>query len=1029
LVAQATILKGNVISTDGTPVQGAIMTYSYGALSVISDKNGTYEMAKPNKDGVLRVVAEGFYDKEIPLNKQLIPQNIVLTPISEVKYNGMVQMPDFIESRDKKSAIVQGVEKKDFRKSFTIDNALQDAILGLKVIGKGGMPGEGSYLNVRGIHSFVASNSPLIVVNGVPFQGNENVSNVIEAYSRNLLFGYNTQDVRNVTLLKGADASAYGSLGSNGVLLIETEQATSDNLETRISFSGQYGYSMPNRSIPVLGVSDYKGYLQDVGMTRYSSISSLHTDYPFLENSENNYTYLFNNNTNWLNEVQSPSFNTDNVFRVEGGDEIAKYNIAFGYQSNGGVIDNTKSDRYHTLINSNIIVSRDVDIFANVGLYYVNSSLQEQGMAAATNPLLSSYFSMPLLSPYKKESSGNILNSYATYFTSNVNSNPTFSYDNVSNPVAIVNTINATDKIYDANIRFGLNYRANRYLSLTGLVNFYYNYTEESLFIPGVTNQTIIPQYFSTGLNTVRKGVIEDRTNFYGINALYQRTFDFVHQVKASGAFRYIDRNVEYDNASGYNTANDFYQTLGNVTDDKRISGDNIEWKMLSYNMHVEDVWNQLLKASANLTVDGTSVSGVDASRFGLFPSFSMTFMAANANLLPEEISLFNITAEVSRTGNSRFSSNYAKNYYVNSNFFNLGTITRSNLPNTKLEWEKKDQFDIGTDISMYDNKLNMQLNWFSANAYDLLINREISSIYGSGIYYDNVGAITTKGLEFSFRLNPIKTKDIDWEIGGSMSKANSLIKSLGNSTEMLTTFESYNGDDAIIRMKVGESPYQFYGYRTNGVYATSEEAANSQLKNISGKAYQAGDVRFVDSNLDKTINAKDKVSLGDAAPDMYGDLHTSLRYKHVSILAEFGYSIGNKAYNAVRRELESMDNFYNQSTAIQERWQVEGQQTNMPRASYGDPSGNNLFSDRWIEDASYLKLRSLTLSYIFKNGFLNICRSASIFIVGENLFTWTKYLGSDPEFSYSNSDCMQGFDYAKVTLPKNIKLGFNLNF
>jgi TonB-linked SusC/RagA family outer membrane protein len=1029
LPAQNKGLSGNVISTDGTPVQGAIMTYSYGTVSTVTDKDGTFKLAKPEQKGTLRIVAEGFYEREYPLNENVIPTKIILVPTSEVKYNGVVQLPDYTLNRNTKSASIQGVEKKDFKKSFSIGQAIQDELPGLKVIGKGGMPGEGAYLNVRGIHSFVASNSPLVVVNGIPFLGNEKVSDVISGYSRDMLFGYNTQDIRSVTLLKGADASAYGSLGSNGVLLIETEQATSDNLETKISFSGQYGYSMPNRSVPVLGVSDYKTYMQDIGMTRYSSMASLQTDYPFLENADNNYSYLFNNNTNWMNEVQSPSFITDNVFRVEGGDEIAKYNISFGYQSEGGVLGSTKTDRYHTLINANIMVSRNVDIFANVGLYYINSDLQEQGMESATNAVLSSYFSMPLLSPYKKESNGNILNDYATYNGWNINSNPTYAYDNVSNPVAIVNTVNATDKIYDANIRFGLKYRANRYLTFTGLTNIYYNYTEETIFIPGVTDQAIVPQYYNTGLNTARKGVIEDRTTFYGANALYQRTLNDVNQLKASAAVRYLGRNVEYDYAYGYNTANDFYETLGNTVDGQNISGDNIEWKWLSYNMHAEDVWNELLKASATLTVDGTSVSGVDTQRFGLFPSFGLTFMAANTNLLPKTISLLNLTAEVSRTGNSRFSSNYAKNYYCNSNFFNLGTITRSNVPNTKLEWEKKDQLDLGTDISMFHNKFNLQLNWFYADSYDLLVNREISSVYGSSQYYDNVGEVTTKGLELSFRFNPIRTKNVDWVIGASVSKASSLVKSLGNSTELTTSFDSYNGDDALVRMKVGESPYQFYGYKTSGVYATTEEAESAGLTTIYGNAYQAGDVRFVDVYKDNVINAKDKVSLGDAAPDFFGEIHTSLRYKQLSLLAEFGYSVGNKAYNAVRRELESMDNFYNQSNAVLHRWQVEGQQTNMPRAAYGDPSGNNLFSDRWIEDASYLKLRSLTLSYEFKNGFLNLCRSASIFIVGENIFVWTKYLGSDPEFSYSYNDCMQGFDYGKVSLPKNIKLGFSLNF
>lgn len=1029
LQAQSLLMTGVVKSTDGEPVEGAIFSVSDGKTSAISGKDGSYRLNITGRNLTLKIVAEGYYEKEYPLNEMAVPKNITLVPVTDVKYSGNIRMPDYSELRETKSASTQSVKKLDFKKDFTIDLAIQDEIPGMKITRKGGMPGEGGYLNVRGIHSLVAGNSPLIVINGVPHFGNEEISDVISGYSRSALFGFNMQDIRSVTVLKGADAAVYGSLGSNGVLLIETEQATSNNLETRISFNGQYGMALPGRRIPVLGVDDYKTYLQDIGMTRYNMISALYTDYPFLQNSDNYYTYLFNNKTNWNKEVQTPAFVTDNVFRVEGGDEIAKYNIAFGYSSEGGILGKTATNRYHTLINSNIMVSRKVDIFTNVGLYYVNSLLQEQGSETATNAITSSYLMMPMLSPFKKEPSGNILNGYSTYNGWNVNSNPSFPYDNVSNPLALVNTVDATDKIYDANIRLGLNYRANRYLTLSGLINLYYNYTEESIFIPGVTDKAIVPQYFNTGLNTVRKGVIQNSTNYYGVSALYKRTFADVHQVLANLGARYMGRVVEYDRSAAYNTPNDYNQTLGTALDDRDISGNNLEWKWLNYNLHTDYIYNHLLKGTFNLSVDGTSVSGVQTNRFGLFPSLGLTFMAANLGYLPSWISLLNLTGEVSRTGNSRFSSNYSKNYYQNSNFFNLGTITRSNVPNTKLQWEKKDQLDLGLDVSLFDNKVNLQWNAFSANAFDLLVARAVSSVYGSSSYYDNVGQISTKGMEFAFRLNPIHSKDFDLVLGASVSSAQSIVKSLGNSSELITSLKSFNGDDATIILREGESPYQFYGYQTNGIYATTDEVSDAGLKNIYGQPYQAGDVKFVDHVVDKTINAKDKTLLGSASPDFYGGLNLSARYRAFSILAEFGYSVGNKAYNGLRRNLESMQAFYNQSASVLNRWQIEGQQTDMPRAAYGDPSGNNLFSDRWIEDASYLKLRSLTMRYDLKNGLPHFFRMGSLFLVAENLYTLTHYLGSDPEFAYSYQEALQGIDYAKVSLPVTVKMGVSLNF
>ncbi|MDR0811158.1 MAG: TonB-dependent receptor, partial [Paludibacter sp.] len=680
-------------------------------------------------------------------------------------------------------------------------------------------------------------------------------------------------------------------------------------------------------------------------------------------------------------------------------------------------------------LNTSILASRDIDIFANVGLSYLTGKLQEQGMSRETNPLLAASLAMPVLSPYKKESNGNLLNRYAAYDEWNVNANPTFAYDNVSNPLAIVNTVMATDKIYDANIRFGINYRTSRYLTLTALLNILINYTEESIFIPGVTDKAILPQYYGVGYNTVRRGVLQSRSDYYGFNAAYNRAFNKVHQLKANAGVRYVGRSQEFDGAQGYNTSNDYYKTLNQVTEDKRITGANLEWKWLNYYFYGDYTYNNILKADLNIAVDGSSVSGVDAPRFGIFPSLGLTAMLANMSFLPDEISALNVFAVANRTGNSRFSSNYAKNYYLSSNLFNLGTIVKTNVPNTRLEWEKTDKLEAGLDLALFKNLIYLNAKYYAAKSFDLLVARNISSVYGSSDYYDNTGIIATNGFEVALTVNLVRTRDFGWTVSGTLATAKSKIAELGNSNELFIDFKQYNGDDVMLVMRKGEEPYQFYGYRTNGVYATTEEANAAGLNNIYGKPYRAGDVRFVNENSeDNVINAKDKVLLGTAAPDFFGNVSTNLRYKKFSLTVDFGYSIGNVAYNAVRRELESMSGFYNQSRSVLNRWQVEGDNAALPRAEYGDPAGNNAFSDRWLEDASYLKLRNLTLQYSFGN-FMNIFQSGFVYVSAQNLVTFTKYLGGDPEFSYSYLSEMQGFDYAKVSIPRTVQIGFQLNF
>ena len=1033
--AQNQTIKSRVKAVNGQPVSGAIITIVGEKNSVLSDESGTFELSTDDANALVSIKAEGYYDRSVPL-RLLQKKNgstafqITLVPQQEALYDGKAETAYGTLSRDERSALIAGIENKDFSQKLSIGAVTRDQLTGLQVIEKSGMPGEGTYMNIRGIHSFVADNAPLIVINGIPYLGQREVSGIINAYSRDMLFGYSPKDIRSITVLKGADAAMYGSLGSNGVIMIETQQATSDNLETRISFSGQYGSNIKNTAMPMLNAAQYRNYLSAVGMTAYPSFTTLTADYPFLENGTNLYSYLFNENTDWMKEIQHNGFMTENVFRVEGGDEIAKYNISFGYTRNQGTLRNTSSNRYHTLISSDVMVSRKIDITANVGLAYINSDLQNTGMRAEVNPLLAAYRSMPQVGAYTKQTDGSVLDTYAKYDSWQVSAIPYTAYNNVSNPLALVNTVEGADKIYDANAAVGLNYKLNDFFKLSALVSIYYNYTEETMFIPGVSNQAIIPQIFGTGRNQVSNGVIRQMMNTYQLQGDYHRTFNKIHEVNALATARLMRRNLEYDWSTGYNTANDYNKTLNVTNDEKTSTGDNLEWNYMGYSLHADYIWNRIARAQLGLAVDGTSVSGGDAARFGFFPSAGLTFMLANTGALPALFNRLNISVEGSLSGNSRFSSNYGKSYYVSGVFseYGIGTILRSNMPNTKLTWEKKRQLDLGLDASLLKGRLDIGVGAFFSQNYDLLLNSGVSAVYGSTEYYENLGKISGSGLELSLRVAPVQTRNFDLVVAANLTTISNTVKSLGGPAQNIIKYTGYNNDDAQMIMAVDEKPYQFYGYQTNGVYSSADEAAAANLVNSSGIHYQAGDVRFIDQNHDGVINDDDKVALGSSLPTMFGGINLMLRYKQVTLDANFGYTLGAKLYNATRRQNESMSTFYNQSTAVLDRWQVDGQQTDMPRANYADAIGNNIFSDRWIEKGDYIKLRSLKLAYTF-NKLFNFVRSGNVFVAAENLFSVTKYLGSDPEFAYSYDEALRGFDYAKVALPITIKAGFNLNF
>ena len=241
-----------------------------------------------------------------------------------------------------------------------------------------------------------------------------------------------------------------------------------------------------------------------------------------------------------------------------------------------------------------------------------------------------------------------------------------------------------------------------------------------------------------------------------------------------------------------------------------------------------------------------------------------------------------------------------------------------------------------------------------------------------------------------------------------------------------------YGGE---VRTAVGQPAGVFYGYKTNGVYATEADAANANLKilnqNGSYSYFKAGDVRFVDGdkngNKDGVIDANDKQIIGNPNPKLYGNISSKISYKKLTLSTLFTYSYGNDVYNYQRSQLESGTDYSNQSTVMLSRWTAEGQNTSQPKAVFGDPMGNASFSDRWIEDGSYLRLKTVTLSYAIpiKSNFIE---GFSIWISANNLVTFTKYLGSDPEFSTRNSVLFQGVDAGLVPLSKSYYVGLKLN-
>jgi hypothetical protein len=271
-----------------------------------------------------------------------------------------------------------------------------------------------------------------------------------------------------------------------------------------------------------------------------------------------------------------------------------------------------------------------------------------------------------------------------------------------------------------------------------------------------------------------------------------------------------------------------------------------------------------------------------------------------------------------------------------------------------------------------------------------------------------------------------LNLKDWRWEIGASVGHYSNKVKALPNGNSFTTPMYG-----ATILTEVGQPVGLFYGWRTNGVYATAAEAKASNLcvlkENGDKEYFQAGDMRFVDVDGNGIIDNADRQIIGNPNPDIYGNLRTSLNWKNITLNAVFNYSLGNDVFNYQRSLLEGGSLFVNQTTAVNSRWTTEGQQTAVPRVSYRDPLGNARFSDRWIENGSYMRLSSLTISYYIpvRSTYL---QGITVWGNGSNLFTISRYLGSDPDCTVAGSILAQGIDRGVVAAGRSFSLGVNIN-
>lgn len=1011
-------IEGRVYnSLDRNPLKGVDVSAEGVEKSVTSDEDGHFTITVPSSSNLLTFKTVDFHIKVVACAGRT-HLNVYLVPLTTKGYSETMTLPFRIERAEDHTGSSVEVYSRDFdRGRVFADEMLIGNIPGVRTLQKSGMPGEGNLVMVRGTRSLIGSNTPLVVIDGMPVLPDTKGSSVFTGYSKNILRNVSLKEVNQLSIAKGFDAAPYGSMGSNGVLVINTDRAT--DMETKVEFETVNGLSFLPREIPILDAGEFRNYLNRVTQTVLSQ-DAIYRSFPFLRNDPSygiSY-YAYNHNTNWQKEVFSPAFTTENILKVKGGDAIAKYSLLAGYMRNAGIEENTRSDRYFARFNGDMQMNRHVAMFANVGFNYFDNKLHEQGMVQEINPMLTALLKPSVLAPKRVDRYGNPMDAW----------DPVREFG-VSNPAVVVRSVEGTNALYNIMVNMGINYAFTPSLRLQGLIGINYDYNREKLFVPGVTTESIVHMEGGKAENMIRDGVGKSMTYHGNLNLNYAHSFKNGHYLDAAVGAQLFIMDHLYEFAKGLNTATDYDKMLSSVQDanGKYMTGYDEPWRWSNLFANVNYNYNKQWYAGVGLSMDASSMSGEHANLFNFYPAVNIAWNMANASFLRESgwLELLTLRAEYSQKGNAMFPSMLSKYYYTANSYQMMGGLIRANIPNDKLKPEVVESVNAGLNFRTTGNWLNLTFNYYQDKTKDMILPENLGSAFGSKYRYANCGEMKTNGVELGLNATVLRITDFEWNLGATIAHEKTKVTSLGDGVkERIITLT----DGAEIITRVGESPYQFFGLEATGVYATTALANEAGLKDFRGVNYRAGDMRYRDFNGDKTIDRNDKVVIGDPNPDFYGGIFTSFRYKAFTLSAQFTYSYGNDIYNAVRRVGESMSTITGQMKSVKNSWYYEGHQTDMPRAEFSDPMNNSGFSSRWIEDGSYLKLKNLTLNYEHPAK-LWIFTKFQAYVTAENLFTCTKYLGYDPEFAYSYDPSYLGVDYGKVPGARTFKLGIRLGF
>lgn len=972
----------------GSPLESVSVVVKGSTNGTTTDKKGAFTLNVPGASSVLVISLVGYVQQEIVVGSNVV-LNVKLVS-SAAALNEVVVVGYGTRKRKELTTAVSSVSAKDIGALPVSDaaQALQGKVAGVTIVQNSGAPGGtgGTGIRIRGISSLTGTNNPLIVVDGYPLpdQGADNVLN-----------SFGTNEIESIDVLKdAAAASIYGVRASNGVIMITTKRGKAGKTSLSVDmYAGlQQAWSLPS----MMNAREYAIANSEARIASGLPVLPKLSDFNAIETQ-------YGQGTDWLKEIFRRAAIRNVNLTATGGSDKSQYLFSAGYFKQDGIIYKTDFERFNLRFNGDVKATDWIKIGNSLSM----SKFVEHG--ANTYDPFNSVILLALMAP-PTVSPRNADGTYA-------GGNGSADGFNEPNPIYNLEVPQNSNTKYRINGNVFAEINLAKGLKFKALFGADYNFQENRSFNPAVPSSGGRPNN-NTGYFT-QKGLYSDYLSEYSLT--YEKVFNTRHKVNTVLAYSYQENKYSYvlaGRGNGLFTPQIpvLNNTVFNPTDVSQTyngAEDGINSRFISYIGRINYDFDGRGFFTFSIRRDGSS-NFAPQNKFAIFPSVSAGWRLSEEAFMKNVawISDLKVRASFGYTGNP----NVPANKYIpaiNQSFqYTLGNsagsggvvngaaISSSFNPNIK--WEKNEQFNIGIDGSVLRNKLNFSLDVYQRRSKDLILG--VTPPFLSGTYESvpyNTGTLQNRGIDLSLNGTIVANKALRWNASAVIGTYQNKVISLGLAAPLDNGFSRITGGS--LRTTQGFPASYFYGFVTEGIFQDAKEIAEHavQTPGVDPTTSTApGDIKFKDLNGDGVINNEDRTNIGNANPTFTYGLTNTVTYKGFELSIFMQGSVGNKVLNFTRWYTEGGTSNGNYSNDMINRWTPANKSNTMPRLVLNDPNGNNRVSDRFVENASYLRMKNIRLAYTVPESWIKAAKlkKVQLYVSSQNLFTITKYTGMDPE-------------------------------